>query len=191
MGPSGCGKSTLLNVIGALIPASGGKVKVNGKALERMGHRQLTDIRRADVGWIFQDFNLIVNLNALENVMIPMHLAGKSGPGVEKRAKDLLKMVGLTNRMDHFPDTLSGGQQQRVAIARALVNDPPLIVADEPTGNLDSHTGIEIIELFKELAAQGKGILMVTHDAILANSSQKTYLLRGGVLHKSLDKEEI
>jgi putative ABC transport system ATP-binding protein len=165
-------------------------VNVNGKALAPMNHRQLAEVRRSEVGWIFQDFNLIINLTALENVMIPMNLAGKSGPGVEKRARELLDMVGLTKRLDHFPDTLSGGQQQRVAIARALVNDPPLIVADEPTGNLDSHTGREIIGLFQDLAAQGKGVLMVTHDVVLANSSQKTYLLRGGVLHSSIDKEE-
>lgn len=191
MGPSGCGKSTLLNIIGGLIPASSGHVNVNGKSLANMGHRQLTDIRRFEVGWIFQDFNLIVNLTALENVMIPMNLAGRSGPDVEKKARELLKIVGLTKRLDHFPDTLSGGQQQRVAVARALVNDPSLIVADEPTGNLDSHTGREIISLFQELASQGKGILMVTHDAILANSSQRTYVLRGGKLHQSLDKEVI
>jgi putative ABC transport system ATP-binding protein len=191
MGPSGCGKSTLLNIIGGLIPASGGKIKVNGRSLMNMNHRQLTDIRRSEVGWIFQDFNLILNLTALENVMIPMNLAGKTGPDVEKKAKQLLKKVGLEKRMDHFPDTLSGGQQQRVAVARALVNDPPIFVADEPTGNLDSHTGREIIDLFQELASQGKGILMVTHDVILANSSQRTYVLRNGKLHLSLDKEEI
>lgn len=191
MGPSGCGKSTLLNIIGGLIPGSGGEVKVNGRSLMKMGHRELADVRRNDVGWIFQDFNLIINLTALENVMIPMYLAGKSGPDVEKKAIELLSKVGLLKRMDHFPDTLSGGQQQRVSIARAMVNDPKIIVADEPTGNLDSHTGREIIELFKDLAAGGTGVLMVTHDVILANSSQRTYVLRNGVLHSSLDKEEI
>ncbi len=191
MGPSGCGKSTLLNIIGGLIPGSGGEVKVNGKSLMKMGHRELANIRRNEVGWIFQDFNLIINLTALENVMIPMYLSGKSGPDIEKKAIEILSRVGLLKRMDHFPDTLSGGQQQRVAIARAIVNDPKIIVADEPTGNLDSHTGREIIELFKDLAAGGTGVLMVTHDVILANSSQKTYVLRNGVLHSSLDKEVI
>jgi len=191
MGPSGCGKSTLLNIIGGLIPASGGEVKVNGRSLMKMGHWELADVRRNDVGWIFQDFNLIINLTALENVMIPMYLAGKTGPEVENKARDLLSRVGLLKRLDHFPDTLSGGQQQRVAIARAMVNDPKIIVADEPTGNLDSQTGREIIELFKDLAKTGTGVLMVTHDVILANSSQKTYVLRNGVLHSSHDKEVI
>lgn len=191
MGPSGCGKSTMLNIIGGLIPASGGEVKVNGRSLIKMGHRELADVRRNDVGWIFQDFNLIINLTALENVMIPMYLAGKIGPEVDNKARELLSRVGLLKRLDHFPDALSGGQQQRVAIARAMVNDPKIIVADEPTGNLDSQTGREIIELFKDLAAGGTGVLMVTHDVILANSSQRTYVLRDGVLHSSHDKEEI
>ena len=191
MGPSGCGKSTLLNIIGGLIPATSGEVKVNGRSLTKMGHRELAQVRRIDVGWIFQDFNLIINLTALENVMVPMYLAGKNGPLIQKRAVDLLNQVGLASRMDHFPDTLSGGQQQRVAIARALVNDPKIIVADEPTGNLDSQTGREIIGLFKDLADKGTAVLMVTHDVILANSSQRTYLLRDGVLHSSIDKEVI
>jgi putative ABC transport system ATP-binding protein len=191
MGPSGCGKSTLLNIIGGLIPGSGGEVKVSGRSLMKMGHRELADVRRNDVGWIFQDFNLIVNLTALENVMVPMYLSGKSGPDIEKKAIEILSRVGLLKRMDHFPDTLSGGQQQRVAIARAIVNEPKIIVADEPTGNLDSNTGREIIELFKDLASGGTGVLMVTHDVILANSSQKTYVLRNGVLHSSLDKEVV
>jgi len=191
MGPSGCGKSTLLNIIGGLIPPSSGEVKVNGKSLGRMGHRELAQLRRDDVGWIFQDFNLIVNLTALENVMVPMYLAGKAGPGIETKAKALLEQMGLGNRMDHFPDTLSGGQQQRVAVARALVNDPRIIVADEPTGNLDSRTGREIVALFKDLARKGTAVLMVTHDAILANASQRTYVLKDGVLHASLTKEVV
>jgi len=119
----------------------------------------------------------------------PQHLAGKEGEDVDRKAMNLLERVGLLKRMDHFPDKLSGGQQQRVAIARALVNDPKIIVADEPTGNLDSQTGREIIDLFKELAGKGTAVLMVTHDIILANSSQRTYLLRDGILHSSIDKE--
>jgi len=191
MGPSGCGKSTLLNIIGGLIPPTSGEVKVNGRSLGKMGHRELAQLRREEVGWIFQDFNLILNLTALENVMVPMYLAGRDGNEVEDRAKALLEQMGLGNRMDHFPDTLSGGQQQRVAIARALVNDPGIIVADEPTGNLDSRTGREIVALFKDLARKGTAVLMVTHDVILANSSQRTYVLRDGVLHASLDKEVV
>jgi putative ABC transport system ATP-binding protein len=191
MGPSGCGKSTLLNIIGGLIPPSSGDVKVNGRSLGSMGHRELAQVRREDVGWIFQDFNLIMNLTALENVMVPMYLAGKDGPEIEEKANQLLERMGLGNRMDHFPDTLSGGQQQRVAIARALVNDPKIIVADEPTGNLDSRTGREIVALFKELARKGTTVLMVTHDAILANASQRTYVLKDGILHASLNKEVV
>ena len=125
MGPSGCGKSTLLNIIGALIPPSGGDVVVNGKELKGMNSLQLAQMRRGDVGWIFQNFNLIENLTALENVIIPMNLAGKAGPESEKRARELMTRLGLEGRMDHFPDGLSGGQQQRIAVIRALVNDPP------------------------------------------------------------------
>ncbi len=189
MGPSGSGKSTLLNVIGAMIPSSGGVVKVNGKSLGEMDYGELTAIRRNDVGWIFQDFNLIENLTALENIIIPMNLAGKVGPDVDLRAKQLLSLVGLGDRMGHFPDTLSGGQQQRVAAARALVNDPPLILADEPTGNLDSASGNDIIELFKRLAREKKGILMVTHDIELARASDRVYIIRNGSLEESLTQE--
>jgi len=189
MGPSGSGKSTLLNVIGAMIPSSGGEVKVNGKSLSDMDYGELTSIRRNDVGWIFQDFNLIENLTALENIIIPMNLAGKVDPSVDLRAKQLLELVGLGDRMGHFPDTLSGGQQQRVAAARALVNDPPLILADEPTGNLDSVSGNEIIELFKKLAREKKGILMVTHDIELARASDRVYIIRNGRLEESLARE--
>lgn len=189
MGPSGCGKSTLLNIIGGLIPPSGGQVEVNGKPLEGMKHSQLTRIRRHDVGWIFQDFNLIENLTALENVVIPMNLAGNIGPEADERAIKIITRLGLADRMDHFPDGLSGGQQQRFAVARALVNDPPLIVADEPTGNLDTQAGLKIIDLFRELASQGKGILMVTHDINLARASHKIYVLRNGKLKQSLDGE--
>lgn len=191
MGPSGCGKSTLLNIIGGLIPPTSGQVEVNGKQLHGMKHLQLTQVRRHDVGWIFQDFNLIPNLTALENVVIPMNLAGKIGPDAVDRAKVIIKKLGLGDRMDHFPDGLSGGQQQRFSVGRALVNDPPLIVADEPTGNLDTQAGLKIIDLFKELASQGKAVLMVTHDINLARASHKIYVLRDGKLHRSIEEEVI
>ena len=135
MGPSGSGKSTLLNIIGAMIPSTGGTVKVNGKPLAGMGHRQLAQIRREDVGWIFQDFSLIDSLTAIENIIVPMTLAGKPAADARARAEKLLDLVGLKDRAEHFPDELSGGQQQRIAVARAMVNDPPLLLADEPTGN--------------------------------------------------------
>ena len=190
MGPSGCGKSTMLNIIGAMLSPTGGHVEVKGKKLAGMRQMELTRVRRHDVGWIFQDFNLIPNLTALENVMIPMNLAGKTGPKAEDTSKSLIARLGLADRMDHFPDGLSGGQQQRIAVARALVNDPPLVVADEPTGNLDTRAGLEIIKLFLELAAKGKAILMVTHDIDLAHAAHTRYVLRDGKLLMSLNGGE-
>ncbi len=184
MGPSGSGKSTALNIIGALIKASSGKIIVDGRDLSILDDNELTDIRRASVGWIFQDFNLISNLTALENVIIPLNLAGRYGPEAEKRALSLLEKVGLSDRVDHFPDGLSGGQQQRVAIARALANEPVLLLADEPTGNLDSTTGLEIIELFKELAENGMAILMVSHDVALAHAADKVFIIREGIVEE-------
>ena len=189
MGPSGCGKSTMLNIIGGLIPPSSGIVKVNGKNISLMKHKQLTEVRRHDVGWIFQDFNLISNLTALENVMIPTNLLGRTGQEVREKAGEIIDRLGLSDRTDHFPDGLSGGQQQRFCVARAIMNNPPLIIADEPTGNLDTQSGLEIIELFKELAAEGKAVLMVTHDVNLAKASHRIYILRNGKLRESVDGE--
>ncbi|MCY3411069.1 MAG: ABC transporter ATP-binding protein [Candidatus Heimdallarchaeota archaeon] len=191
MGPSGSGKSTALNIIGGLVDASGGRVIVNGNELSTLNDNELTDVRRHAVGWVFQDFNLISNLTALENVLIPMNLAGNIGPAAEEKAISLLRRVGLEDRMHHFPDGLSGGQQQRVAIARALANDPVLLLADEPTGNLDSHTGLEVIELFKELASNGMTILMVSHDVALAHASQRVYILRDGKVEEEQEQEVI
>lgn len=184
MGPSGSGKSTVLNIVGALIAASSGDIIVDGKNLSALNDNELTDIRRHSVAWIFQDFNLISNLTALENVVIPLNLAGVTGPEAEETAYSLLERVGLGDRVEHFPDELSGGQQQRVAIARALANKPVLLLADEPTGNLDSHTGLEVIQLFKELAGQGMAILMVSHDVALAHAAQKVYILRNGTIEE-------
>ena len=189
MGPSGCGKSTMLNIIGGLIPPTSGTVEVNGKDISRMKHSQLTEVRRHDVGWIFQEFNLISNLTALENVIIPMNLAGRTGPEAREKAEKLIERLGLMDRTGHFPDGLSGGQQQRFCVARALMNDPPLIVADEPTGNLDTRTGLDIIDLFKEMAEQGKGVLMVTHDVNLARASHRIYILQNGKLKQSVNGE--
>ena len=179
----------MLNIIGGLIPPSSGIVEVNGKDISRMQHKQLTEVRRHDVGWIFQDFNLISNLTALENVMIPSNLLGETGNEVRVKAMKIINRLGLSDRIDHFPDGLSGGQQQRFCVARAIMNDPPLIVADEPTGNLDTQSGLEIIELFKNLASQGKAVLMVTHDVNLAKASQRIYILRNGKLRESVDGE--
>lgn len=189
MGPSGSGKSTALNIIGALIETSSGEICVDGKNLSKLDDNGLTDIRRHSVGWIFQDFNLIDNLTALENVLIPLNLIGENGPEAMEKAISLLERVDLSDRMDHFPDGLSGGQQQRVAIARALANDPVLLLADEPTGNLDSATGLEVIELFKGLAEKGMTILMVSHDVALAHAAQKVYILRDGVIEEETNVE--
>ncbi len=191
MGPSGSGKSTLLNILGALIDYNSGDTVVNGKSLQGLNNNELTAIRRNEVGWIFQDFNLVTNLTAVENVQVPLNLAGKVGKKSKERAMELLKKVGLENWAGHFPDMLSGGQQQRVAIARALANDPPIFLADEPTGNLDTETGADIITLFKELTSEGKAILMVTHDVDLAQAADKVYVLRDGRLEQEVLKEEI
>ena len=191
MGPSGSGKSTLLNIIGALIDYNSGETVVNGKSLQGLNNNELTKVRRNEVGWIFQDFNLVSNLTAVENVQVPLNLAGKIGKKAEERALELLKKVGLEDWAGHFPDMLSGGQQQRVAIARALANDPPIFLADEPTGNLDTETGADIINLFKELASEGKAILMVTHDVDLAQAADKVYVLRDGRLEQEVVMEEL
>jgi len=182
MGPSGCGKSTLLNIVGGLTKQNSGSVKINGVELDSLNDNDLSELRNLHIGWVFQSFGLIDNLTALENVMIPLDLAGVEDSVAEQTAMELLKRVGLEDRSDHFPDGLSGGQNQRVAIARALANDPEVILADEPTGNLDTSTGLEIINLFKELAAQGKTILMVTHDVALAHAAQKVFIFRDGLV---------
>ncbi|MCY3414745.1 MAG: ABC transporter ATP-binding protein [Candidatus Heimdallarchaeota archaeon] len=182
MGPSGSGKSTLLNIVGGLTQPTEGSVMIDGKELYDLSDDLLSEMRSFKIGWIFQSFGLINNLTALENVLISLNLAGVDGEKAYQRAREVLSLVGLQERLDHFPDGLSGGQKQRVAIARALANDPSVLLADEPTGNLDTSTGIEIIELFKELATQGKTILMVTHDVKLAHASQKVYILQNGVV---------
>lgn len=182
MGPSGSGKSTLLNILGALIPSTTGDVQVVSQILSELSKNQLTLLRRNNVGWIFQDFNLVQNLTALENVLIPLHLQGTFGKLAIERAQALLNKVGLQDKYESLMDQLSGGQQQRVAIARALANNPEVILADEPTGNLDSKAGKDIIKLFKQLAKDGKAIIMVSHDIELAHAADRVYVLRNGIL---------
>lgn len=188
MGPSGSGKSTLLNIVGGLIQSSEGRVLIDNIDIYELNDDDLTEVRSHKIGWIFQSFGLIDNLTAHENVLIPMNFAGVSGPEAEKRATELLSLVGLADRVDHFPDGLSGGQKQRVAIARALANDPKLMLADEPTGNLDTTSGLEIIDLFKKLAEMGKSILMVTHDVGLAHASHQVFILRDGKVAKEVEE---
>lgn len=191
MGASGSGKSTLLNIIGALVKTSTGTIEISNNDISSLKDNDLAEIRRHQIGWIFQNFALIDNLTAIENVMIPLNLAGKTGPEIEERARLLLERVGLGNRVDHLPDELSGGEQQRVAIARALANDPPIILADEPTGNLDTKSGKDIIDLFKSLAKEGKVILMVSHDVALAHAAEKVFILRDGIVHEEIGEEVI
>jgi len=179
MGPSGSGKSTLLNVIGGLDRTSGGEVLLDGRRIDNMDENALVEIRRSKIAYVFQQYHLLPSLTALENVFLPLLFCGAGRESLE-RAGDILKAVGLEKRAGHKPGQLSGGEQQRVAIARAIVNDPPLILADEPTGNMDQKTGAEILGLFDELNAQGRGIIMVTHSHEVAEHAREIVFLRDG-----------
>ena len=176
-GTSGAGKSTLLHIIGCLDHATSGKVRVNGQDVADMGDRDLTAFRKKNIGFVFQFFNLIPTLTALENVLVPTMFDTSQDP---ERARELLGMVGLSGRMEHRPGEMSGGERQRVAIARALINDPPIILADEPTGNLDSQTGLEIIELFRELNRKGKTVVLVTHEKEIAKFGEMVIVVKDG-----------
>ena len=181
VGPSGSGKSTLLNLIGGLDQASSGDIVIDGARLAGLSDDELTAVRRDKIGFIFQFFNLLPTLTCLENVSIPLHLRGWPRKKTEARARELLDLVRLGQRVDHLPEELSGGERQRVAIARALSIYPPILLADEPTGNLDSHTGAEILGLICELHAQlGSTVLIVTHDRGVAESCPRTIALRDG-----------
>ena len=180
MGPSGCGKSTLLNVMGLLDAPSGGTVSLDGKAIRGYRDREVAALRNAKVGFVFQSFHLISDLTVADNVEIPLLYRKMAGGERRRRVAAALDRVGLTSRRDHFPTQLSGGQQQRVAIARAIVGEPRLLLADEPTGNLDSQMGEEIMAVLHELNRQGTTIVMVTHDARLAEGTQRTIRLFDG-----------
>ena len=186
MGPSGSGKSTLLYLVGGLDRPTSGGITVNQVDLEKMDENDLAIYRRRMVGFIFQSFNLIASMSALENVAFPMRFAGISPKKRKTRAMELLEQVGLKERARHKPTELSGGQQQRVAIARALVNDPQLILADEPTGNLDSNSGLGIMQLLSQLHLQGKTVMVVTHDPRMSHyASHHIYLLDGKVVDEA------
>jgi putative ABC transport system ATP-binding protein len=179
VGPSGSGKSTLLNLIGGLDRPSSGEIRIDGQAMASLSDDDLTRLRRDKIGFIFQFFNLLPSLTCLENVALPLHLKGMGRREIEKRARELLGLVQLGARVDHLPDELSGGERQRVAIARALAFHPPVLLADEPTGNLDTHTGAEILALIRELHQQfNSTILIVTHDPSVAESCPRTVTLR-------------
>ena len=182
MGPSGCGKSTLLNIIGGLLEADSGEISLGSFNYGTKSPNRVVDVRRNGVGWIFQDFHLVDRLDALDNVAFSLELSGMSSSEAEGRAMDALMRVGLADRMNFIPDQLSGGQQQRVAVARAISGSRPLILADEPTGNLDVKSGQEVIKLFKDLCANdGLSVLMVTHDPMLASMADRMLLLKDGV----------
>ncbi len=187
MGPSGSGKTTLLNLIGALDKPSKGKIYIDGKDLTTLNESDLTDLRRETIGFIFQFYNLIPVLSAFENVELPMLIAGKPKKEREKRAMQLLEMVGLGDRVNHKPDELSGGEQQRVTIARALANGPSLVLADEPTGDLDSKTGMEVMHALLDTSKnQGATVIIVTHDPVVANLVQKVFTMRDGAITQQL-----
>jgi putative ABC transport system ATP-binding protein len=181
VGPSGSGKSTLLNLIGGLDRPTGGTIIVDGQRLEGLSDDGLTAVRRDTLGFIFQFFNLLPSLSCLENVALPLHLRGWPRKRIDARARELLDLVRLSARIDHLPDELSGGERQRVAIARALSVYPPILLADEPTGNLDTHTGHEILNLIRELnTTLNATVLIVTHDAHVAQTCQRTVTIRDG-----------
>ncbi len=186
MGPSGSGKSTLLNVIGGLDYPSSGEVILDGKRIDNLDENDFVDIRRNKIAYVFQQYHLLPSLTALENVMLPLTFCGLEKE--EKKALEILKEVGLDERAEHKPGQLSGGEQQRVAIARALVNSPSLILADEPTGNMDQKTGMEILEVFRQLNRDGHSIIMVTHNAEIARHAGQTIVLQDGQIVNSIDQ---
>ncbi len=184
MGPSGSGKSTLMNLVGALDTPTSGEYILNGTDVSQMDDNRLAEIRNQEIGFIFQTFNLLPRYTALENVMLPLVYAGVSKSERAKRATTTLAEVGLADRMDHKPNELSGGQRQRVAVARALVNDPSIILADEPTGNLDSKTSVDIMKLFGQIHQRGNTIILVTHEESIARYAHRIIRLLDGEIDK-------
>ncbi|MCA9319999.1 MAG: ABC transporter ATP-binding protein [Planctomycetes bacterium] len=187
MGPSGSGKSTLLNLLGCLDRPSAGDYILGGKNVAKMNDRELSSVRGEMLGFVFQSFNLIQQLDVIENIEVPLFYQGIPPRQAREKAMQLAERVGLGDRADHRPFQLSGGQQQRVAIARALVNDPILLLADEPTGNLDTRTGVEIMNMLHELHAQGSTIVMVTHEDEVANNAQHILTVRDGLVQSIRD----
>lgn len=182
IGPSGSGKSTLMNMIGCLDIPTTGEYFLDGKEISTYNEKQLSKIRNQKIGFIFQKFNLLPKLSALENVELPLIYRNMNNKERKKRSIEALEKVGLTDRMNHKPTELSGGQQQRVAIARALAGDPPVLLADEPTGNLDSKSGSDVMNIIRQLSNEGKTIVLITHDNEIAMAAQKTITIKDGLL---------
>lgn len=191
MGPSGSGKSTLMNLLGCLDTPTSGQYILNGNDVSQMTDDSLAEIRNKEIGFVFQTFNLLPRTTALNNVALPMIYAGYSKSERTARAIEVLKQVGLGDRMDHEPNQLSGGQRQRVAVARALVNKPSIILADEPTGNLDSKTSVEIMNLFNEIHANGNTVILVTHEEDIAAYAHRIIRLRDGLVESDNINKEI
>jgi len=189
MGPSGSGKSTLMNIIGCLDSPTSGTYHLNQQEVSTLNGDELAGIRNKEIGFVFQTFHLLARNSALDNVMLPLKYAGVGKADQLNRAKDTLSQVGLESRMNHQPSELSGGQQQRVAIARALVNNPSILFADEPTGNLDSQTGYEVMQLFHNLHKQGQTIILITHENEIAAKAQRTIFIKDGLIESDIRKE--
>lgn len=190
MGPSGSGKSTLMNILGCLDSFTAGKYILNGTDVSSMSENELAEIRNKEIGFVFQTFNLLPRMSALENVALPLVYAGQSKKERLARAEEVLVQVGLQDRIKHRPNELSGGQRQRVAIARGLVNNPSILLADEPTGNLDTKTSVEIMMLFREIHANGNTIILVTHEEDIAMNAKRIVRLRDGLVESDKQNEK-
>ena len=191
MGPSGSGKSTLMNIIGCLDSPTDGTYHLNNQEVSTLEGDELAGIRNKEIGFVFQNFHLLARNSALDNVMLPLKYAGVDKADQLIRGKEALSQVGLELRMDHQPSELSGGQQQRVAIARALVNNPSILFADEPTGNLDSQTGHDVMQLFHNLHQQGQTIILITHENEVAAEAQRTIFIKDGLIESDIRKEKL
>ena len=189
MGPSGSGKSTLMNIIGCLDSPTGGTYHLNKQEVSKLDGDELAGIRNKEIGFVFQNFHLLARNSALDNVMLPLKYAGFNRDDQLKKARETLSKVGLESRMNHQPSELSGGQQQRVAIARALVNNPSILFADEPTGNLDSQTGHDVMQLFHNLHQQGQTIILITHENEIAAEAQRVIYIKDGLIESDVKKD--